>query len=40
MAASYETAVNQSVKVGDVTFAYRRMGRSSGIPLVLLMHFR
>ncbi|KAK3191153.1 hypothetical protein K4F52_002739 [Lecanicillium sp. MT-2017a] len=40
MAASYESAPNQSVKVGDVTFAYRRIGPSSGIPLVLLMHFR
>ena len=40
MAATYETAADQAVQVGDVSFAYRRLGPSTGIPLVLLMHFR
>ncbi|KAK2597305.1 hypothetical protein QQS21_006079 [Conoideocrella luteorostrata] len=38
--ATYETAQDQFVIVGDVRFAYRRLGRLYGTPLVLLMHFR
>lgn len=37
---TYETARDQFVAVGDITFAYRQLGRAQGIPLVLLMHFR
>jgi hypothetical protein len=38
--ATYEAAQDQFVTVGDITFAYRRLGRAQGIPVVLLMHFR
>lgn len=38
--ATYETAVDQNVKVGDIVFTYRRLGQSQGVPLVLLMGFR
>lgn len=38
--ASYETAQDQFVDVGDVTFAYRHLGPARGIPLVLLMGYR
>ncbi len=39
MTNTLETAVTQYVKVGEVDFAYRRMGKSEGTPLVLLQHF-
>lgn len=32
---SHETARTQFVQVGDVRFAYRRFGRSGGVPLLL-----
>lgn len=38
--ANYETAVDQSIKVGDITFTYRQLGQAHGVPLVLLMGFR
>lgn len=38
--ATYETAQNQYVNVGGTRFAYRRLGRAYGVPLVLFMHFR
>lgn len=38
--ATYETAVDQSVQVGDMTFTYRQFGQAHGVPLVLLMGFR
>lgn len=39
MTSILETAATQHVKVGDIDFAYRRMGKSEGTPLVLLQHF-
>ncbi|MDT3382438.1 alpha/beta hydrolase [Labrys neptuniae] len=39
MTNTLETAVTQYVKAGDIDFAYRRMGKSEGTPLVLLQHF-
>lgn len=38
--ATYETAQDRYVNVGGIRFAYRRLGRAYGVPLVLLMHFR
>lgn len=38
--ATYETAQDQFVTVTGIKFAYRRLGRDHGIPLVLLMHYR
>ncbi len=38
--ATYETASDRFITVGDIRFAYRWLGRRDGIPLVLLMHFR
>lgn len=36
---SLETARTEYLNVGDVRFAFRRLGRSTGTPLVLLQHF-
>ncbi|KAH7133111.1 Alpha/Beta hydrolase protein [Dactylonectria estremocensis] len=38
--ATYETAQNQFVTVNGIKFAYRRLGPSHGIPLLLLVGFR
>ncbi|KAL2210229.1 alpha/beta-hydrolase [Sarocladium strictum] len=38
--STYETAKTQYVTVGEIQFAYRRLGQATGIPLVLFMHFR
>ncbi|KAH7153325.1 Alpha/Beta hydrolase protein [Dactylonectria macrodidyma] len=38
--ATYETARNQFVTVDGIRFAYRHLGPSHGIPLVLLVGFR
>jgi hypothetical protein len=38
--ATYESVQDQYVNVGETRFAYRRLGRTYGVPLVLLMHFR
>jgi hypothetical protein len=38
--ATYETAQDKSVTVGDTTFTYRKLGQPRGVPLVLLMGFR
>ena len=38
--STYETAENQFITVEGVTFAHRRLGKSHGIPLVLIMGFR
>ncbi|KAH7316574.1 Alpha/Beta hydrolase protein [Stachybotrys elegans] len=38
--ATYESAPNQVVAVNGNNFAYRRLGRADGVPLVLLMGFR
>ncbi len=37
--ATLETAPTRYVEGGDIRFAYRRLGPSTGIPLVLLQHF-
>jgi pimeloyl-ACP methyl ester carboxylesterase len=37
---NHSTAETRFVRAGGVDFAYRRFGRSSGLPLVLLQHFR
>jgi pimeloyl-ACP methyl ester carboxylesterase len=34
------TAPNQFVEVGEIRFAYRKFGKTTGIPLVFLGHFR
>ena len=36
---SHETARTQFAEVGDVRFAYRRFGRSGGVPLLLCNYF-
>jgi hypothetical protein len=36
---THETARTQLVQVGDVEFAYRRFGRSGGLPLLFLNYF-
>ncbi|KAI5456531.1 Alpha/Beta hydrolase protein [Mariannaea sp. PMI_226] len=38
--ATYQTAKDQFVTVGGIKFAYRLLGPTKGVPLVLLMHFR
>jgi pimeloyl-ACP methyl ester carboxylesterase len=38
--ASHNTAPTQFIEAAEIDFAYRRFGRSSGVPLVLLQHFR
>ncbi|KJZ75885.1 hypothetical protein HIM_04709 [Hirsutella minnesotensis 3608] len=38
--ATYETALDQFVNVNGINFAFRRLGRPLGVPLVMLMHFR
>jgi pimeloyl-ACP methyl ester carboxylesterase len=37
---SSNDAPTQFVEAGDVRFAYRRFGNDSGVPLVLVQHFR
>ena len=36
---SHQTAPTQFVEAAGVRFAYRRFGKSGGVPLVLFMHF-
>jgi hypothetical protein len=36
---THETAPTQFVEVAGVRFAYRRFGKSGGVPLVFNMHF-
>jgi pimeloyl-ACP methyl ester carboxylesterase len=36
---SHQTAPTQFVDAADVRFAYRRFGKSGGVPLVFNMHF-
>src|SRR5579871_7016534 len=38
-AATLETAPTRYVEGGGIRFAYRRLGPSTGTPLVLLQHF-
>jgi pimeloyl-ACP methyl ester carboxylesterase len=37
---SHQTAPTEFVEAAGVTYAYRRFGRPSAVPLVLLQHFR
>ena len=37
---SSNTAKTRFIEAAGIDFAYRRLGRSSGLPLVLLQHFR
>lgn len=39
MGEALETAVTEYVRVGEIDFAYRRIGQGAGTPLVLLQHF-
>src|ERR1700743_301273 len=39
-AADYLSAPNQFVNVAGTRFAYRKLGKNSAYPLVLLPHFR
>jgi pimeloyl-ACP methyl ester carboxylesterase len=36
---SHQTAPTQLVDVNGIRFAYRRFGKSGGVPLVFTMHF-
>ena len=38
--SSYQTAETKYIVANAVKLAYRRLGRSTGIPLVMLIHFR
>lgn len=38
-AAGYKDTPTQTIKAGGVTFAYRELGPSGGVPLVFLHHF-
>src|SRR3954454_12322362 len=38
-AARLETAPTRYIEGGGIRFAYRRLGRATGTPLVLLQHF-
>jgi hypothetical protein len=40
MIDTYATAVTQYVQVSGTRYAYRRMGRQSGVPLIFLQNFR
>ena len=37
--AELETAPTRYIEGGTIRFAYRRLGPSTGVPLVLLQHF-
>ena len=38
--ATHQTARTQYATSGDITYAYRRIGKEDGIPLLCLIHFR
>src|ERR1700675_507018 len=40
MTQTYATAATQHVQAGATRYAYRRMGRESGVPLIFLQNFR
>jgi len=40
MIHTYATAATQHVQAGAKRYAYRRMGRESGVPLIFLQNFR
>jgi hypothetical protein len=37
---TYATAIMQYVQAGGTRYAYRRMGRESGVPLIFMQTFR
>lgn len=37
---TYATAITQYVQAGGTRYAYRRMGRESGVPLIFMQNFR
>src|SRR3981081_350059 len=39
MIHTHQTAPTQSVEANGIRFAYRRFGKSGGVPLVFNMHF-
>src|SRR2546422_11054391 len=39
MIHAHQTATTQFVEAAGIRFAYRRFGKSGGVPLVLFMHF-
>jgi pimeloyl-ACP methyl ester carboxylesterase len=39
-AVTHDTVRTESVDIGGTAFAYRRFGRTQGVPLVFLQHFR
>ncbi|KAM0261123.1 hypothetical protein ACHAQJ_002385 [Trichoderma viride] len=38
--STYAAAKDEFVDVDGITFAYRRLGLTEGVPLILIMHFR
>lgn len=40
MSETHNTTPTRFITAGDITFAYRRFGRSGGVPLLLVQHFR
>src|SRR5258708_34218670 len=40
MINTYATAVTQYVQAGGTSYAYRHMGRESGVTLIFMQHFR
>lgn len=40
MEPNHQTAKTQYISKGDQTYAYRRFGKTSGVPLMCLIHFR
>ena len=40
MINTYATAITQYVQAGGTSYAYRRMGRESGVPLIFMQNFR
>ena len=40
MINTYATVITQYVQAGETSYAYRRMGRESGVPLIFMQTFR
>ncbi len=40
MINTYATAITQYVQAGGTSYAYRRMGRESGVSLIFIQNFR
>ena len=37
---THETAPTQFVQANDIRFAHRHFGRTEGVPLVMIIHYR